>query len=96
MTRSANRVHVIVGTTTVQDDIFRMTCPDCGADVIKVPRCHIIGDPEDFCRCNACSAKYVRQIKRLVKVMETGRPADPRDCEKWDREILRATKLSSS
>lgn len=37
--------------------------------------------------------KYARQIRRLLKLIETGRPCDPRDCEKWDREICRAEKL---
>ena len=78
------------------DDVFRMTCPDCGVDVIRVPRCHIIGDPVAFSRCDSCDQKYVRQIKRLVKTMESGRPSDPRDGGKWDREISRAEKLVSS
>jgi hypothetical protein len=77
----------------MNEDIFRMTCPDCGTEVIRVPRRHLIGDPSAFCRCDACDKKYVRQIKRLVNVMSIGRPADPRDCDKWDREIVRAERL---
>ena len=34
-----------------------------------------------------------KQLRRLLNLVDLGRPADPRDNDRWDREVLRAENL---